>query len=357
MLASLSVDTRLRLFGPPVLFLVGTLFFRLNTLVDFNYAGLIRYDVVGLLAGYVNWHVARWVLLTLQKRYSGIDRTRRRLIRYGLLLPLLLTSATLLRTEPLYWLGLDPSANEPFNWFTLDAAGNTYFRQYLLTVGIQLFHHCVYLVVYEGIYLIGQWKQLYREKERLFKAEWQARFDALKSQVNPHFLFNALNALSVLIEESPAQAGQYVDELSKVYRYLLQANERELTSLHTELDFIESYAHLLRTRYGAGFAMTTQVAADYRTHLMPPLTLQMLVENAVKHNVVQARRPLLVEISTTQTGQLMVRNNLQRKSGRVLSHGVGLNSIATQYQMMDQAAIVVQEDKEHFIVLLPLLEP
>lgn len=352
-----SIDTRLRLFGPFVLFFFGTLFYRLSTLTTLDYTDLYRYDLVGIFAAYVNWHVARWVLLGLQQRYPGIGRTRRRFAIYALLLPVLLTTATLLRTEPLTWLGLEPANTPSLNWFDLDESGTNYFRKYLLTIAIQLFHHLVFLSVYEGIYLLGQWQELYREKERLLKAEWQARFDALKSQVNPHFLFNSLNALSTLIDESPVQAGRYVDELSKVYRYLLQANERELTTLEKELDFIESYANLLRTRFGEGFSIRVQVPADYQPYLIPSLTLQLLVENAVKHNVVQAKRPLLVDISTTPTGQLMVRNNLQRKSGRVLSHGIGLNSIATQYQMMDQAEIGVQENDGYFTVLLPLLAP
>ncbi len=367
-----SIDTRLHLFGPFLLFICGTLFFRLNTLTDFNYADLYRYDLVGILAGYVNWHIGRWVLLSLQRRYPGIDHTRLRFIIYGLLLPVLVANGTILRTEPLGWLGLEPAGNTGFGWFELDSAGSTSFRQYILTAGIQLFHHCVYLGVYEGLYLFREWQQLYREKERLLKAEWQARFDALKSEVNPHFLFNALNALSTLIDESPARAGTYVDELSKVYRYLLQSNrgdrldgripagagpERNLTTVESELVFIESYGHLLQTRYGTGFSMCVQVEPAYRTYLLPPLTLQLLVENAVKHNIVQPKRPLLVEIDTTPAGQLRVRNNLQRKTARVLSNGVGLNSIATRYKMMEQAEIGIEEDQRYFTVLIPLLEP
>ncbi|AKD57178.1 sensor histidine kinase [Spirosoma radiotolerans] len=351
-----SIDTKLRLIGPLVLFVCGTLFFRLNTVLDFNYADLYRYDLVGIVAGFINWHIARWVLLRLQVRYPGIERTRRRSTIYGLLLPILIVIGTLLRTEPLGWLGLESTSNAGFEWFELDSAGTTSFRQYVLTAGIQLFYHSIYWGIYEGIYLFRQWQQLYQEKERLIKAEWQARFDALKSQVNPHFLFNALNALSSLIDESPAQAGQYVDQLAKVYRYLLQANERELTSLKAELTFIESYAHLLRTRYGAGFSLQVEVPAHDQTYLVPPLTLQLLVENAVKHNVVQVKYPLLVEIKTTRAGQLMVRNNLQRKSGRVLSHGVGLSSIAIKFQMMEQPDIAIQEADGYFTVLLPLVQ-
>ncbi|MVM28543.1 hypothetical protein GO755_00765 [Spirosoma sp. HMF4905] len=337
-----SIDTRLRLIGPPILFVCGTLFFRLNTLVVFDYTDLYRYDLVGLLAGYVNWHVARWVLLSLQKRYPGIDRTRVRLVIYGLALPLLVLNGTLLRTQPLYWLGLDPSPEAPF-------------QQYVLTAGIQLFHHCIYLGVYESIYLFGQWQLLYTEKERLLKAEWQARFDAMKSQVNPHFLFNALNSLSALIDESPVQAGRFVDELAQVYRYLLQANDRELITLDSELRFIQSYTHLLQTRHGSGITVHIDVDDQYRHYSLPPLTLQLLMENAVKHNTTTARQPLTVEIRTTENGRLQVCNNIQRKKSLVLSNGVGLRNIAAKYQLLTQATIGIDENNNSFTVTLPLL--
>ena len=106
---------------------------------------------------------------------------------------------------------------------------------YVTSLGIQLFYHVVYFSVYEGWYILGQWQRTYAEKEELVRIQWQTHFNSLKSQVNPHFLFNSLNALSALIEESPVQAGHFVDELSSMYRYLLQANDRELTQLDTEL--------------------------------------------------------------------------------------------------------------------------
>lgn len=125
-----------------------------------------------------------------------------------------------------------------------------------------------------------------------------------------------------------------MNELSVVYRYLLRANDQQLTTLSGELDFIQSYYHLLKTRHGSGLNLLVRVEDGYERQLLPPLTLQLLVENAVKHNVTSSKRPLTVEILTDKRGFLTVRNNLQRKNTRVLSNGVGLSTITTQYQQL-----------------------
>lgn len=192
---------------------------------------------------------------------------------------------------------------------------------------------------------------------RLEQEKTDAQLRALQAQVNPHFLFNSLNSLSSLIDENPSQASEFVDELSLVYRYLLRANDQPLTSLSNELDFIRSYFRLLKTRYGNGLDLDVLVSPLQYGQLLPPLTLQLLVENAVKHNVVQAKRPLKVQILTTESGQLMVRNNLQRKNTPVLSNGVGLSSILTQYQRLEQPSPVVTDDNDEFAVTLPLIMP
>ena len=171
---------------------------------------------------------------------------------------------------------------------------------------------------------------------------------ALQAQVNPHFLFNSLNSLSSLIDDEPQRAGQFVDELSIVYRYLLKANDQALTTLAGELDFIQSYYHLLKTRYGSGLDLTIQVKADHLTRLLPPLTLQLLVENAVKHNVTSPKRPLSLAIFTDEAGYLIVRNNLQRKQVRVLSNGVGLSTIASQLRNLGQSAPGIEEEGGFF---------
>jgi two-component system LytT family sensor kinase len=137
----------------------------------------------------------------------------------------------------------------------------------------------------ESVYSLNRWRENTLEKEQLKKVNLQSQYESLKSQVNPHFLFNSLNSLSSLIADEPDRAEEFVDEMSKVYRYLLQTNEGDLTTLDTELTFIQSYFHLLKTRYGAGIRLEVAVDEPFRAYKLPPLTLQMLVENAVKHNV------------------------------------------------------------------------
>ncbi|QDK83854.1 hypothetical protein EXU85_26195 [Spirosoma sp. KCTC 42546] len=194
-------------------------------------------------------------------------------------------------------------------------------------------------------------------QQRLEQEKKDVQLRALQAQVNPHFLFNSLNSLSSLIDDEPQRAGQFVDELSVVYRYLLKANDQVLTTLADELDFIQSYYRLLKTRYGSGLDLTIQVKADHLTRLLPPLTLQLLVENAVKHNVTLPRRPLSIWVYTDEDGYLLVRNNLQRKQVRVLSNGVGLSTIASQLRNLEQPAPVVEEEDGFFIVRLPLIMP
>ncbi|WP_345249543.1 sensor histidine kinase [Nibrella saemangeumensis] len=335
-------DSRLRWLGPVGLFLLGNVFFRLGFWLEATGRDMLHSVIVGLVAGALFWQLNRWIVLRLQDQLPGLERTPNRLMILLLLTPMLVSAAIFSRFAMHVFLG----SREQL-WLGL--------VDYVTSSGIQLFYHMVYFAVYEGWYLLLQWKQTYLEKEELLKAQWQSRFNALKSQVNPHFLFNSLNALSALIQESPNRASVFVDELSTVYRYLLQANDQELVPLSTELTFIDSYVHLLQTRYGKGVIVHKSVSPDQLNRCLPPLTLQMLLENAVKHNIVMASQPLCLEIRTTEEGQLMVRNNLQRKNASKVSNGVGLSNINAKYRMLTQHNILVQEDDTYFTVLLPLL--
>ncbi|MFD1143131.1 sensor histidine kinase [Larkinella insperata] len=193
--------------------------------------------------------------------------------------------------------------------------------------------------------------------QRLEQEKTQVQLRALQAQVNPHFLFNSLNSLSSLIDDNPEQASQFVDQLSQVYRYLLKANEQPLTTLARELDFIQSYSHLLKTRYERGLTVAVRVDPAYAAWQLPPMTLQLLVENAVKHNVILAAQPLQIDIQTDDQGHLVIQNNLQRKRTKVLSNGVGLSTILAQYQKLHHATPEVIEAPTTFTVRIPLIEP
>ncbi|MBO0952595.1 sensor histidine kinase [Fibrella forsythiae] len=223
---------------------------------------------------------------------------------------------------------------------------------------VLLFNLLVVLMVitlYEGIRAFERWERALRETEELKKANLQSQFDSLRSQINPHFLFNSLNTLSSLIEEDPMQAEQFVGEMASVYRYLLRANETLLAALDNELTFAQSYFHLLHTRYGSNIHLEQIIDERFYNYLLPPLTLQLLLENAVKHNVILPEQPLHISIRTEAGNQLVVRNNLQRKKARILSNQVGLTNIATQYRLLGGGDIRVEEDDQFFTVTLPLI--
>lgn len=208
---------------------------------------------------------------------------------------------------------------------------------------------------HESIFTYNQLRESTQREYRLKQLHMQQQMDVLKQQVNPHFLFNSLNSLLTLIGEDPRQAEVFTEELSSVYRYVLRANEQDLTDLATELDFIHSYTHLLKTRYGAGFHVFIQVDPRFQTYQLPPLTLQLLVENAVKHNIVLKNKPLTVEIQTDGLANLYIRNNIQKKKQGVASNGVGLTNILAKYEVLGQPRPSVREETGQFVVALPLI--
>lgn len=227
--------------------------------------------------------------------------------------------------------------------------------------------------MWETFSALGRWRQHEINTERLMKENVNGQLESLKAQISPHFLFNTLNSLSALIGEDQEKAEQFVDEMARVYRYLLQTNHSsidqgdsgQLTSLKKELSFIESYGHLLKTRYGEGMKLYIHVEECFLDRRIPPLTLQLLVENAVKHNVIRASRPLTIFILSTVEGQLMVRNNLQKKNltagaENIESTHVGLANIITKYKLLSEyrpglPQPLIESNHEFFTVTLPLI--
>ena len=150
-------------------------------------------------------------------------------------------------------------------------------------------------------------------------------------------------------------AVKFVNQLSKVYRYLLQSNDKELTSLKDEIDFLDSYIFLLKTRFGEGFTVNMQISDEMLTTLIPPLTLQILVENAVKHNVVSIHKPLNISIASLESGTIAVVNNLQKKTINVASTGTGLANIVAKYRLLNKPPIRIEEGSNEFSVTLPII--
>lgn len=199
-------------------------------------------------------------------------------------------------------------------------------------------------------------QQSERENAELTRVNLMAQYNNLKQQVSPHFLFNSLNTLSSLIGIDPERAEAFVGELSVVYRYLLQNSEDGLVSLGKELNFIHSYIHLMKTRFGDGLYVSIDVPSVWNDYQIPPLSLQLLVENAIKHNVISPDQPLRIDIQIAEGQRICVRNNLQKKQQSLPSEKVGLVNIITKYRLLGQGEVLVMKSDRDFCVSLPLVK-
>lgn len=195
------------------------------------------------------------------------------------------------------------------------------------------------------------------ENESLRGEALRSQYESLKNQLSPHFLFNSLTALKTLINESPDTAQNYVNNLSKALRYTLRSNEEQLVTLKEEMDFTESYLFLIRMRFDTNLSIKSSIAENYYPFRLPPLTIQALVENAVKHNEVSKRKPLIITIHTSESGTLIVRNNLQEKITREDGTGIGLTNLSKQFNLLLGKDILISNDTNEFRVEVPLINP
>ncbi len=213
----------------------------------------------------------------------------------------------------------------------------------------------------ELAYTFRQWRTNQNEVEQMQEKQLQAELEAVKQQVNPHFLFNCLNSLSVLIADAPVTAEKFVNEMSKVYRYQLSVNgpdkEDILVALDSELRFIKSYIYLLETRFENGIRITLDVNDVFLGGQMVPLTFQLLIDHAIHYNMVSPVRPLHISISTTETGQLEFRHNRQPKVITMPLETPGINVLINRYKFLFNRAGAVQlkEDDQELTIILPLI--
>jgi two-component system, LytTR family, sensor kinase len=228
-------------------------------------------------------------------------------------------------------------------------------EKFVLCMAVGLTFTYIAVIMWEGNYFFTQWKENLREKEKYEFLSLQGEFEALKSQVNPHFLFNCFNTLSSLISEDKHQAEVFLNELSKVYRYLLRNNEDGMSTLQSEMQFIHSYFNLLKTRHGDAIALQVDIDKRYENYVLPSLSLQLLVENAVKHNSLSKNFPLTIEIFTTVGNKLVVNNNIRPRTQHAPSGKVGLKNIRSKYALIKQPGFQVIEDGKSFTVVLPLI--
>lgn len=204
---------------------------------------------------------------------------------------------------------------------------------------------------------VNQLKKTQLEAEKFKKISTQAQLQAVRNQINPHFLFNNLSVLTALIPSDTNASMEFVRQFSRVYRYVLKSHEKEIVELDAEMDFIDSYLYLLKKRFGESLQMTVEVDENVRQFYVIPMAMQMLVENAVKHNIVSKNKPLHIRIYLESDQLLIVQNNLQRKNvDEIDSTQQGLSNITQRYFFLGYKTLDIEETKEFFTVKLPIIK-
>ncbi|MBL7739284.1 MAG: histidine kinase [Chitinophagaceae bacterium] len=208
----------------------------------------------------------------------------------------------------------------------------------------------------EGIYRFESWKESLNETEQLKMAYKQSQLIGLKSQVNPHFLFNSLNSLSGLIQEDTEKAEKFLNEMSKVYRYMLRNDEEQLVTVATEIQFISSYFSLLEARYGSAVKPEVSVSEGDKDKMLPPLSLQVIVENALYQNKTSKTSPLCICINSANDGTIVIKNNIQRKMlTETGDQESGLDNLIMKYQLMSEQPVEIHDSGTERRIILPLI--
>jgi len=215
--------------------------------------------------------------------------------------------------------------------------------------------HPILLLLARFTNLSFQQQQITLEKEQAKQSALQHQLEALRSQINPHFLFNALNSLTVLIRNKSDRALSFVDQLSWLLRATLLKSEDDFITIQNELEYLESYIFLQKERFGEKFKVDVQIPENWKKELIPSFSLQLLAENAIKHNVVSTNQPLLLEIYPNGE-YLIIRNQIHKRIDTTEGTGLGLLNLSVRFKLLKKKDIQINQDRNYFTVKLPILK-
>ena len=309
---------------------------------DYSWDSIVRNVVIAAIFSFGLTAVNSYYYDGVNIRYSWEETPKKRLW-IGAIGSFVLTIITfgLLRFLIYYYF-----TGNSFSKFVAQETADSYIIALIITLIASLFTHAFYF------YRALQKREV--KQQKIIARTASASFDALKNQLDPHFLFNSLNVLTSLIEEDPHQAQKFTTSLSKVYRYVLEQKNKDLVSVDEELDFARTYVRLLKMRFEDSIVFEIPDKASHPDLKIVPLSLQLLLENAVKHNVVTASRPLHIKVFE-ENGVLTVSNNLQAKEVVKKSSGVGLQNIKQRYSILTDRAMHIEKTGTDFSVHLPML--
>lgn len=288
------------------------------------------------------WMIFREIFIYFRQKFPDFSQTSKRLLYSGIAIIIaytLLTTGLLCSVERYIF---QYSPNDQKDWVRAITSSM------VVTITI--------LAIYEGIYYFKKIQDYLVEKEVLLKEQTKMQLEALRNQINPHFLFNSLNTLMTIIPENTSLATAYLQKLSQVFRYVLDHRDEHLISLEKELEFIRAYIFLQKERFGEHLKVNLNVDESCTGYKIPTLTLQLLFENAIKHNIISSRKPLQIDLYTEGCQWLIIKNNLQRKDQIQPSTKVGLENIQLRYKYFTTQDIIIKDDGQYFQVTLPLIK-
>ncbi len=334
-------DHWLMLFGIPIVsYMIAVLMFG-HMFDEDVYWNISKCSLIGVVYVSVYWFVFRELFIFYRKKFPELKESASRIIyQIGTILIVYFIIKVLMDVVMHNFLHTFLDVEHPKGPATVIAS---------LTVSFFV------ISIYETIFFYTQLQTSITEKEQLERENIKSQLEGLKNQVNPHFLFNSLNTLTYLIPEDQDKAVSFVQQLSKVYRYILEIKDEKLIPLTEELKFLDSYIFLLKERFGENFQIKVDIPEEFLSYKVVPLSLQLLLENAIKHNIISSLKPLTIEVFV-EKGKLIVRNNLQKKNQVMNSTKAGLQNIKNRYSFFSNKKVEVLSTSEYFIVMLPMLK-
>jgi sensor histidine kinase YesM len=331
---------------PTIAAIVPVLFFQIPFSADVIY---FRKFLVSGFYTTIYWHSCRWIFIRMNQKYPKPKDTRVRITK-----TLLYSFTIIILFCPIFNFLAEIFV---FNYLKIPVY-QYYNGIYTPLFGIYTANFVMFAIIaatYESIRNLSRWEQTTQEKEELEKAHITSQLEGLKSQVNPHFLFNSLNTLISIIPEDAERSVRFVRQLSKIYRYFLETTSETTVSLQQEMDFVNSYTFLLKERFGESLHIDLDTKNACSDCVIIPFSLQLLLENCIKHNVISKDKPLYINI-LVNPHEITVKNNFQPKNQTQNSTGVGLKNIENRYHLLSNKCLKIENTEAFFSVTLPLLK-
>ncbi len=299
----------------------------------------IKVFIVTMLTTVAYWEGNYQIVSMVRSKFPRIDQTKKRITSQVILSLTYTVLVSFLLVGILHLISY-----APFTWE---------YSVRILIMGLII--TAIISIVYETVFYFELWKEALLEGERLKKTEARLQFESLKNQVNPHFLFNSLNTLSSLIHVDPDKAEKFTQQFAQIYRYVLEVKDKTFVPLEEELEFLNTYIYLQQIRFGNQLVFENKVSKSETEYFIPPLTLQNLVENAIKHNIVSEKKPLIIKLWID--GQwIKISNNLQDRKEHEVSTKTGLLNIKQRFRLVADEQPRFYRQDGYFYAEVPLIK-